>query len=81
MSELGVRKLVARLITDEKFKNEFVANPKAAAEKSGYSLTEDEIKAIEKMKSPSLKYEKQTGPKGEAVEVSGSVTVKWTSPK
>jgi hypothetical protein len=71
MSEIGVRKLVARLVTDEDFKKEYFKDPKAATEKSGYSLTEDEIKALEKMKPEDIKfkYNKKTGPSAEAVKV------------
>jgi hypothetical protein len=69
VSEVGVRKIVAKLITEENFKKEFFENPKDAIEKSGYSLTEKEIKALEKMKPEDIhfKYNKKTGPNAESV--------------
>jgi len=54
MTEIGVKKTIARLITDEQFKKDFHANPKEAIEASGYSLNENEIAAIEKIKPEDL---------------------------
>lgn len=55
MSEVGVKKTVARLISDEQFKKQFLENPKAAAEQSGYSLTDQEIAALSQIKADDLK--------------------------
>lgn len=55
MTEAGVKRTIARLITDEKFKTEFLASPKATAEKSGYALDENELKALANVKADDIK--------------------------
>lgn len=71
MTETGVKKTIARLITDEQFKNEFLANPQKATEKSGYALDTNEISALSKIKAEDIgmQYSKTGGATAANVEI------------
>jgi hypothetical protein len=54
MSETGVKRIIARMITDDQFQKEFIANPKMVAERSGYALDENEVNALSQIKANDL---------------------------
>ncbi len=62
MSEQGVKKLMGRLIADDKFKKEFFANPTHAIAESGYHLEPNEIQAVSKLKAQDLLVNFKRGP-------------------
>lgn len=64
MSEVAVRKVIARMISDPKFMKSFNADPKKAIEDSGYSLSDPEIQALKKIKPSDLKVTIATRPGG-----------------
>lgn len=54
MSQEGVKKVIARMITDSAFKAAVHSDAKDAIEKSGYSVTDAELKGIAKLKPNDL---------------------------
>jgi hypothetical protein len=55
MTEEGLKMLVGRLVSDENFKAEFFSNRKQAVQKSGYSISEEEFQALERIKEKDFK--------------------------
>jgi hypothetical protein len=62
MSQQGVKKLIGRLIADDKFRTAFHADPKEAAEDSGYRLNDQELLAVSKLKPNDLLVNIKHGP-------------------
>ena len=46
-SEREMNELMGRMITDDEFRKELIADPKAAVEKAGYELTSDQLAQLE----------------------------------
>ena len=46
-SEQEMNELPGRMITDEQFRKELMADPKAAVEKAGFELTSDQLAGLE----------------------------------
>ncbi len=77
MTEEGVRKVVARLITDESFKKAFEENPTTAVEKSGYAVSGQELTALSKIKPNDLKLNiRKRGAEAGAFDVGTFTSVK-----
>lgn len=55
MSEVAVRKVVARMISDPKFMKAFHTDPNKTIEESGYAVSKDELTALKKIKPADLK--------------------------
>jgi hypothetical protein len=46
-SDKEMNELLGRMITDDDFRKELMADPKAAVEKAGYDLTSDQLANLE----------------------------------
>jgi hypothetical protein len=46
-TEEQMNELMGRMITDDDFRKELMADPKAAVEKAGYDLTSDQLAQLE----------------------------------
>ena len=46
-SEREMNELMGRMITDDEFRKELIADPKAAVAKAGYELTSDQLAQLE----------------------------------
>lgn len=51
MTQESVRKIIARLITDDAFKKGFQVNPQLIIQQSGFDVCEQEIIALSKIKN------------------------------
>ncbi len=57
MTTEGVKKLVAKLVTDETFKQRFFKTPAEAIKTSGYSIDDKEATALAKLKPEDVAFE------------------------
>ena len=46
-SDQEMNELLGRMITDEQFRKELMADPKAAVEQAGFELTSDQLAGLE----------------------------------
>ena len=46
-SDQEMNELMGRMITDDEFRKELMADPKAAVEKAGYDLTSEQLAQLE----------------------------------
>jgi hypothetical protein len=69
MSEQGVKKIMGRLVADDKFRKEFFANPQHAITESGYHLEVNEVTALSKLKASDLQVNFKRGGTVASVEL------------
>ena len=74
MSQIGVKKVIGRLISDSSFQAAFKADPNNAIAESGYAVDEHELAALSKIKAQDLKVNlHQVGGKVASIDVSQGV--------
>ena len=75
MTTEGVRKVMGRLMTDEKFKEEFFKDSAAAVKRSGYAVDKMETNALSKLKPEDVAFDVNKRIIGEAAAGNTECTV------